>query len=410
MNFEHFLTKKIINSSNHKNTISSPIIKIGIGTISLGLVFMILTFAIGNGMQKEIKEKISTLEGHITVQSFNNNINQNSKNPISPSDVFIDATIDIPSVNRIEKIISSFGIVRTKTDFHGCYFKGVNHSYNWSGIEKYVLEGRVPNINDSTFSNEILIPKIIANKLKLDINDRIQMIFSRENSNPSLIQLEVSGIYSTGFDDLDSKYIFGDIDHLIRINKWDSESIGHLEIHLDEFKYIDNVSTEIYSNSPSDYDVVNINSKYFSIFEWIKLFDKNILLIFSIIVIISSINIISILLILVLERTKMVGLFKALGARNVLIRKYFILNTFILLTRGLFIGNIVALVLIFVQHFFKIIKLDSTIYFVKSVPVNIEFHHFLVINILVILTCVLSLILPSMIVSKINPKDSIKFE
>ena len=172
-------------------------------------------------MQKEIKEKISTLEGHITVQSFNNNINQNSKNPISPSDVFIDATIDIPSVNRIEKIISSFGIVRTKTDFHGCYFKGVNHSYNWSGIEKYVLEGRVPNINDSTFSNEILIPKIIANKLKLDINDRIQMVFSRENSNPSLIQLEVSGIYSTGFDDLDSKYIFGDIDHLIRINKWD---------------------------------------------------------------------------------------------------------------------------------------------------------------------------------------------
>ena len=371
---------------------------------------MILTFAIGNGMQKEIKEKISTLEGHITVQSFNNNLNQNSKNPISPSDVFIDATIDIPSVNRIEKIISSFGIVRTKTDFHGCYFKGVNYSYNWSGIEKYVLEGRVPNINDSTFSNEILIPKIIANKLKLDINDRIQMIFSRENSNPSLIQLAVSGIYSTGFDDLDSKYIFGDIDHLTRINKWDSESIGHLEIHLDEFKYIDNVSTEIYSNSPSDYDVVNINSKYFSIFEWIKLFDKNILLIFSIIVIISSINIISILLILVLERTKMVGLFKALGARNVLIRKYFILNTFILLTRGLFIGNIVALVLIFVQHFFKVIKLDSTIYFVKSVPVNIEFHHFLIINILVILTCILSLILPSMIVSKINPKDSIKFE
>lgn len=371
---------------------------------------MILTFAIGNGMQKEIKEKISTLEGHITVQSFNNNINQNSKNPISPSDEFIEATIDIPTVKRIEKIISSFGIVRTKTDFHGCYFKGVNYSYNWSDIQKHVLKGRAPNINDSTFSNEILIPKTIANKLELDVNDRIQMIFSRENSNPSLIQLAVSGIYSTGFDDLDSKYIFGDIDHLIRINKWDSESIGHLEIHLDEFKYIDDASTEIYSNSPSDYDVVNIKSKYFSIFEWIKLFDKNILLIFSVIVIISSINIISILLILVLERIKMVGLFKALGARNFLIRKYFILNTFILLTRGLFIGNIVALVLIFVQHFFKIIKLDSTIYFVKSVPVNIEFHHFLVINILVILTCVLSLILPSMIVSKINPKDSIKFE
>ncbi|MFL2610498.1 MAG: ABC transporter permease [Flavobacteriaceae bacterium] len=409
MNFEHFLTKRILNAKPYKNSVSAPIIKIGVTAIVISMIVMIVSVGVGLGMQKEIKDKISSIEGHISVQSFNNSISENSVNPISPDENFINNIINISEVRNVEKIISRFGIVRTTKDFEGAFFKGIESDYDFSQINNFLIKGAIPSFSD-TFSNDVLISQLLANKIDLKIGDSFQMLFSRDdNYQPAIIRLVVSGIYDSGFEELDSKFLFGDINQIRRISKWEDNQIGSIEIHLIDQKYSEKISDFIYLNSPSDYDVVILKEKYFSIFEWIELFDKNIFAIIFIMILVASINIISVLVVLILERTNMIGILKALGATNISIRKFFIYTSMYLISIGIIIGNFFGLLILFLQKNYKIISLDSKIYYVDSVPVFIEFYHILILNIIVFVLCVFSILLPSLLVTKINPKDIIKF-
>lgn len=409
MNFEHFLVKKISNANFHKNSISSPIIKIGTTAISIGIIVMIISFAIGTGMQKEIKDKISSVEGHINIQSFNNTSNENISIPINPNNDFINKISALNGVDKVDKISTKFGILRTQNEFHAGFFKGVNSDYSWN-IKNYIIKGEIPLISEKT-SNQILISKSLSEKLNIIVGDDLQMIFSKNNSStPSIIKFIVTGIFNSGFEELDLKYVYGDMRHIQRINKWNNNEVSSLEIYLDDFDKIDLTSNIIYENSPPEFDVINSKDKYYSIFEWIKLFDKNIAAIFVIMIIVASINIVSILLVLILERINMIGILKALGATTFTVRKFFIYISMLLLTRGVIFGNLIALILIFIQYKFDIVSLDETIYYVDYVPVYLNFKHLIFINLLVLLLCFCSILIPSYIVSKINPKDIIKFD
>ena len=409
MNFEHFLSKRILSARPHKNSISAPIIKIGVIAIAIGMIVMIISVGVGYGMQKEIKDKISSFESHITIQSFNNIINESSINPISPELNFIDYLESIPEVRNIERIISKFGIVRTTKDFDGLYFKGLDKDYDFTRIKKYVIEGDIPLFSEN-FSNDVLISKTLANKLNLKVDESFQMLFSKpDNSNPSIIKLVVVGIYDSGFEELDSKFIFGDIKQIRRISKWEENQISSLEIQLNDQTYLESISQSIYLNSPSDFDVVTVKEKYYSIYEWIELFDKNIYAIIFIMILVASVNIISVLLVLILERTNMIGILKALGVSNKSLQKFFIYTSSYLIFIGILIGNLIGLLILFIQDKYKIISLDPKIYYVESVPVSIEFYHIISLNIIVFFLCVISIFAPSLLVSKVNPKDSIKF-
>ena len=409
MNFEHFLSKRILSTRPHKNSISSPIIKIGVVAIAIGMIVMIVSVGVGNGMQKEIKDKISSFEGDLTIQSFNNTINENSVDPISPSTEFLDDLRKFPEIKNLDKVISKFGIVRTINDFDGLYFKGVEQKYDFSRIEKYIIQGSSPTFSES-FSNDVLISKTLADKLNLQINDSFQMLFSKSDiPQPSILKLVVVGIFNSGFEELDSKYIFGDIKQIRRILKWESNQISSLEIQLHEQASLGEISEKIYLNSPSELDVITAKEKYFSIYEWIELFDKNIYAIIFIMIIVASINIISILIVLILERTNMIGVLKALGIKNNSLQKFFIYTSSYLIFIGIVIGNIIGLSILFLQYKYKIISLDPKIYYVDSVPVFIESSHVIYLNLIAFILCVLSILIPSLLVSKINPKDSIKF-
>tara|TARA_B100001939_G_scaffold347842_1_gene370892 strand:+ start:1516 stop:2751 length:1236 start_codon:yes stop_codon:yes gene_type:complete len=410
LSFEHFLSKKILSARAYKNSISAPIIKIGVSAIAISVIVMIISVGIGTGMQKEIKDKISAFEGHITIQkkSFNS-IEQNSLSPISPDQKVLDILTNIADIKSVENIISRFGIVRTDQDFDGLFFKGVEIDYDFEKIQPYLISGSLPSFSED-FSDEVLISKSLANKLNLNIDDNFQMLFSKENNNsPSILKLKIKGIFDSGFEELDSKFLIGDIRHMRRILKWAYNDIGYLEIQLYDHTKSEDVSNYIYQNTPPDYDVISTNQKYKSIYEWIELFDKNIYAIIFIMVLVASINIISVLLVLILERTNMIGILKAIGATNMSIQKFFIIVSSYLIFLGISIGNILGLMILFIQKNFNIIPLDPKIYYVSSVPVNIDFFQISVLNIIVFTLCVFSILLPSLVVSRVTPKDSIKF-
>ena len=363
---------------------------------------MIVSVGVGNGMQKEIKDKISSFEGDLTIQSFNNTINENSIDPISPSIEFLDDLRNFTQIKNLDKVISKFGIVRTINDFDGLYFKGVEERYDFSRIEKYIIQGSSPTFSES-FSNDVLISKTLADKLNLQINDSFQMLFSKSDiPQPSILKLVVVGIFNSGFEELDSKYIFGDIKQIRRILKWESNQISSLEIQLHEQASLGEISEKIYLNSPSELDVITVKEKYFSIYEWIELFDKNIYAIIFIMIIVASINIISILIVLILERTNMIGILKALGIKNNSLQKFFIYTSSYLIFIGIVIGNIIGMSILFLQYKYEIISLDPKIYYVDSVPVYIESSHIIYLNLIAFILCVLSILIPSLLVSKIK--------
>ena len=410
LNLEHFLAKRIIKSIPNKNTISVPIIKIGISAISLSLIIIVFSFAVTKGMQNEIKSKIYSLNGFLKIQSYGNFELGSKQKPISPDSILLAKINKKVEVKKVEKIIEEFCIVRTSKEFDAIIFKGVNSNYDFSRIKKYIVRGTVPNISNK-YSKEVLISKSTATRLNIDLGQKIEILFSRESQkNPFISVFTVSGILETGFKDMDEMYLLGDYTHLQRINNWEDNEVGSLEVHLKKIDDDVNFSYEIYNETSSDYDIVTTSDNFYSVFEWIKLFDKNNLIIIFIMSFIGVINIISIIIILILEKVNLIGLLKALGATDNSIRKYYLYIASYLISKGLFVGNLISVSIIFLQKKFKIIKLDPNVYYVDFLPLEISFIDFAFANFLVFIICIISIFFPVSAISKIVPRTTIKFD
>ncbi len=289
------------------------------------------------------------------------------------------------------------------------FFKGVDQDYNWERIQKFLIEGNFPNISNS-ISNQILISKLLANRLNLEVGDSFQMLFSRNSESSAIRKFEITGIFSSGFNELDSKYIIGDISHVQKINKWNDNQIGNLEVFIDNYENLDSLTQTIYSSTPSTINAQSVRDKYYSIFDWIKLFDKNMIAIIVIMIIVASINIITVLIVLILERTNMIGILKSLGSTNYSLRKFFIYNSLYIVSVGLLIGNSIGLILIYLQKKYELISLDSEIYYVSSVPVYVDFYYIILLNIITFIICFLVIILPSSLISNISPTKAVKYQ
>ena len=410
LNLEHFLAKRIIKSIPNKNTISVPIIKIGISAISLSLIIIVFSFAVTKGMQNEIKSKIYSLNGFLKIQSYGNFELGSKQKPISPDSILLAKINKKVEVKKVEKIIEEFCIVRTSKEFDAIIFKGVNSNYDFSRIKKYIVRGTAPNISNK-YSKEVLISKSTATRLNIDFGQKIEILFSRESQkNPFISVFTVSGILETGFKDMDEMYLLGDYTHLQRINNWEDNEVGSLEVHLKKIDDDVNFSYEIYNETSSDYDIVTTSDNFYSVFEWIKLFDKNNLIIIFIMSFIGVINIISIIIILILEKVNFIGLLKALGATDNSIRKYYLYIASYLISKGLFVGNLISVSIIFLQKKFKIIKLDPNVYYVDFLPLEISFIDFAFANFLVFIICIISIFFPVSAISKIVPRTTIKFD
>jgi lipoprotein-releasing system permease protein len=410
LNLEYFIAKRLIAAKSYKSSISSPIIKIAITAIAIGIIMMIMAVATGVGLQDKIREKVSAFNGHIIISNFDDNQSQVTIEPITIQQNFYPQFKNVQGINYVQAVASKAGIIRTENAFEGIIFKGVGKDYHFANLEEYLVKGTLPNLK-SELNTQVLISEYLANRLQLKVGDSFLTFFMKENGKlPNKRNFKITGIYNSGFQEFDATYVIGDIRHVQRINKWKSTEVGAFEVFIDDFSKIKEKGEAVYKEIPATYNSTTIEEKYYSIFEWLKLFDFNIVVILIVMIVVATINMVVALLVLILERTQMIGILKAMGATNWSVRKIFLYNAFYLIIRGLFWGNCIALTLLFVQKYFGVIQLNPESYYVNQAPVSIDFFHIALLNIGTIVVCLLVLLIPSYIITKISPVKAIRFD
>lgn len=416
MNLEYFIAKRLITAKNHKSSISGPIIKIAVSAIAIGIIMMLVSVATGIGLKKEIRNKISAFNGHIVVSSYGSNQSEETLTPVSINQDFYPKFTEVPEVTHIQAVATKTGIIRTEDTFEGVVLKGVGKDYDWKSIKGYILEGKLPDVN-SNLNDQIIISKFLANRLHLKLGDKFMTFFLKNEVNkyPNKRNFEIVGIFDSGFQEFDANYIIGDIRHIQRMNKWKKDEVGAFEIFVNDFDKIEELGGKVYNatfnkqNQAKPFDSKTIVEKYYFIFEWLKMFDINIQIILIVMIFVATINMVVALLVLILERTQMIGILKALGGNNWSIRKIFLYNALYLIGKGLFWGNVIGIGILLIQKHFGIVKLNPENYYVNQAPVYIGVENILLLNLLTVVICFLILLIPSYIITKISPIKAIRY-
>ncbi|MDH3699010.1 MAG: FtsX-like permease family protein [Flavobacteriaceae bacterium] len=413
MNLEYFIARRLIRGKDHKINISAPIIKIAIVAIAIGVVMMLIAIATGLGLKYKIREKVAAFNGHVQIYNYDNNASEVSVVPVSKTQEFYPEFTGIDGIDHVQAVASKGGIIRTAETFEGIIAKGVGPDYNWDVFQEFIVSGRVPDYSGD-LNTEVLLSGLMANRLQLTTGDSFFAFFLKDDDasqTPNQRKLEIVGLYDSGFEEFDGSYVFVDIRHIQRMNKWEEDQIGNFEIFLTNFDDIEAKTNEIYGQTVSILDTQNIQTKYYKIFEWIDLFDFNIALIIGIMIIVGGINMITALLVLILERTPMIGVLKALGSTNWSIRKIFLINAAYLIGIGLLWGNIFGLGLIALQDKFRFLKFPNPEeYYIDYIPVYISPITVLLLNAGVLILCLLMLLIPSRSIARISPVKAIRFE
>lgn len=411
MNLEYFIAKRLITAKDYKSSISAPIIKIAISAIAIGIIMMIVSVATGIGLQKKIRDKVSAFNGQIIISNYDNNNSDITLVPISKKQDFYPEFKSVPEVSHIQAIASKAGIIRTENAFEGIVFKGVGADYDWNNIKEYIVEGKLPDFSKD-INEDVIISRFLANRLNLKLGDQFNTFFIKEEQGklPNSRRFKIVGIFNSGFQDFDATYIIGDIRHIQRINKWNADQIGAFEVFVNDFNEIKSVGNLVYEKTSSTLDTETIVEKYSYIFDWLQLFDFNIVVILAVMILVATINMVVALLVLILERTQMIGILKSMGANNWSVRKIFLYNAFYLILRGLFWGNLIGISLLLMQQQFGIIQLNPENYYVNQAPVYLNWIYILLLNLLTVTVCFLVLLIPSYIITKISPVKAIRFD
>lgn len=372
---------------------------------------MIVSVATGVGLQLKIREKIAAFSGHIIISHFDSNQSQVTVSPIDLNQDFYPKFKNVTNISHIQAIATKAGIIRTATAFEGIIFKGVGKDYQWKNLQEYLVAGKIPDLTQ-TITTQILISQYLANRLSLKVGDNCNTFFMKDSNNqlPNLRVFQISGIYNSGFQDFDATYIIGDIQHIQKINRWTPQQVGAFEVFIDDFAQIQQKGQEVYQNISSKLNAQTIVEKFAYIFDWLKLFDFNIIIIIIIMIAVSSINMAVTLLVLILERTQTIGILKALGTSNWSIRKIFLLNATYLIGSGLLWGNFIALIILLIQKHTGIVALNPSSYYVNQAPVSINPIHILAINAITVTICLCVLVIPSYIITKISPIKAIRYQ
>lgn len=408
MNFETYMANRFRKSNSYKSTVSSPIIKISVSSIVIGIVMMIISISSSVGLQNTIQTKVSSFFGHISISNFENNSSLSSLKPIK-IDLEKEVLIKNPKISNIQYVAYKPGLIINKKSFEGVVFKGISSNFDWSVFSNYIIDGNVINTTNE-MTNNVIISEYLSKKLSLEVNQKFKTTFFKSNSivAPNERIFKVVGIYKSGFNEFDEVYFIGDIRHIQKMNKWQRHEIGSIEVIIDNFDEIDNVTQELYDETSSALNVLSIKERFPEIFNWIALFDINVLLIIIIMILVGGINMITALLVTVLEKASLIGVLKTLGSSNNSIRSIFLINGTYLISLGMVIGNLISILIIFLQNKIGFINLDPETYYVSELPFDFNFSSILFLNIGVLVLCLLMLILPSLIITKISPSESVK--
>jgi len=406
LNFEYFISLRL--RSGKGPSFSRPIIRISIAGIALGLAVMLVSLAILQGFQKQVRDKVSGFGAHIQITGFSSNISY-EPSPIKISDVNVNELKKIEGIRQIQAFGLKAGIIKSNDQIQGVVLKGVDNEYDWSFFKDKLTDGELPLAGGKIPSNDVLISGKVSRMLDLNTGDDLRMYFIIDDATRGR-KFRVSGIYETGLEEFDETFVFGDIGHIRKLNDWDSLTVSGVEIFIEPFSDLNKISELVYKTSGYNLNSQTIKQLYPQIFDWIEIQDLNVLIILILMALVSGITMISTLLILILERTNDIGVLKALGSSDSSIRKIFIYASVYIIGYGLLWGNLLGLGLIVLQAKTSFVPLPEESYFVSSVPVYIGFTEILSINIATVAVCTLMMLLPSLVVKFISPITALRYD
>lgn len=413
MNFELHIAKRLVRGEERGKSISGPVVTIAIAGIAIGLAVMIMAAAIVTGFKQEIRNKVIGFGSHIQIVNFDSNISYETV-PVNKDQNFIPDIKNIPEVRHIQTFATKAGIISTREDIQGVVLKGIDKSFDWSFFEQNMVEGERFTITDTT-GNHAVISRSIASLLRLRVGDNFAMYFVQEP--PRARRFTISGIYETGLEELDKMFVLADLRHIQRLNDWDEGQVSGFEILLHDYDNLEGVSQEVdelagytFTDDLTRLRVISIDDKYPQFFDWLKLLDMNVWVILSLMVVVAGFNMVSGLLILILERTGMIGIFKAMGLENARLRKIFLYQSAFLIGKGLFWGNMIGIGIALFQHYTGLLTLDQASYFISTVPVNLKISHLIMLNAGTMIITIAMLIIPSYIIGRISPEKTIRFD
>jgi len=413
VNLEYFIAKRIHFQQGRKN-ISRPAVRIATIGIALGLAVMLVAVAVVIGFKNEVRNKTIGFGGHIQITNFDNN-NTYAMNPIKMDTALINKIKSIDGVRHVEHFSTKPGIIKTDNDFEGIVIKGVGTDFDWDFFKKNLVEGQILDVSGKTPNNQIIISRYLCNLLGLKLGDSFYTYFIQDQVR--VRKFKIVGIYSTNFIDYDKLFILSDMRQVQALNNWDSASFSGLEILISDFNRIDEIGDAVYDATANKfnkegnaYTTLTIKQLNPQIFSWLDLLDMNVWVILLLMLAVAGFNMISGLLILILERTSMIGILKSMGATNWSIRKVFLYHSFFLIGKGMLWGNVIGLSLCAVQYFTGIIPLDPEAYYVATVPITFNWLYIFLLNAGTLLASILMMIGPSYLITKINPAKIIRYE
>jgi len=406
LNLEYFIAQRI--SKKGSETFSKPVIRVSIISIALGLAVMLIAIAIVVGFKNTISAKVTGFSSHIKIVPFDNNQSMEEQ-AISLSD---DLILKLKNSNNISGFNLSgkkAGVLKTDDQIQGVVFKGVDKEFDDAFIKESMLEGSFPDLAEK--SNEVVISSQLSRKLKVGLGDDLRIWFiSGENSQPRGRKFYVKGIYNTSLEEFDARYIIGDLRHIQKLNGWNENQVGSIELFCSDIDKLDETAMGLYSAIPYDLQVITVKQEYPQIYNWLDLLDMNVAVVLVLMVLVAGITMVSTLFIVIMERTNMIGVLKSLGANSKLIRKIFLYKAAYIIGSGMFWGNVIGLTFYFLQLKFKLFKLSAESYYVDYVPVELHLDYFIYLNLGTFLVSILMLIGPSYYITRISPAKALRYE
>ncbi|MGY6522924.1 MAG: ABC transporter permease [Mongoliitalea sp.] len=405
MNLSYFISKKI--SFQRAGGFTGTIHRIAVASVAIGLAISMISFMILGGFQQEISQKVYGFTGHFQVTKFMSG-NAFEEVPTSIQSDFYKNHSQLPFIERLHGYAHKPGLLKGDDEVEGVLLKGLTSDFDSIAFMSSLVEGRFIQFQDSSASNEIIISKRIANKLLIELGDRITMYFVQDP--PRFRRFEIVGVYETLLENFDDKIILGDIQTIRNLNGWSEDQVGGFEVFVSSLRNLDAQADDINRSLDFDLKLTDVREKYAEIFDWLSLLNNNVYIFLGLICFVAAFNMVSILFILIMERTQMIGILKALGSRNKQIRRVFIWNGVRIIGRGLLIGNGIALVFGFLQSYFLLIPLDPENYYMNTVPIFWNWPVFLALNAVVLVVTTLVLFIPAIVISNIQPIKSIRFD
>ncbi|HYG15078.1 MAG TPA: FtsX-like permease family protein [Bacteroidia bacterium] len=405
MNYSYYIGRRL--TFNSRKSFSRLIIRIGIAGITISLAVMIVSVAILTGFKSEITNKVIGFGSHIQVKALDLNESIEAR-PINRFQEFLKLADSIPGIQHIQVFAQKPAIIKTETDVQGIVLKGVDTGYDWNFLKGVLVKGTVPDFSDSLAGEGIFISKLIADKLRLDTGDQVPLYFMQDPVRAR--GLYITGIFETGLEDFDKQMALVDIRHIRRLNGWNDSLVHGFEINLHDIKDMERMAGLIDGELPPDLKSYSARDLKPQIFDWLGLLDTNVIIIIVLMILVSCINMITALLVLIIERTNMIGILKALGSSDAGVQRIFIFKAAYLIGQGILLGNLVGIGFCFYQLKTRFITLDPESYYLGFVPINIELWHILAINAGAFAICLLAMLLPSLIVTRITPVKAIRFD